>query len=182
MDLASQHSACDLKGVIAQSPAPLWLVAYTLPRHEKAVQEQLSLRGIESFLPLYSRASRWKDRMMHLQLPLFPCYVFARVPLRQRVRVLESPGVVRLVGFNGHPAALPDTEIESLQRALEARAAEPYPYLTAGRRVQVTSGPLQGIEGIVVRRKNNLRIVVSIDCILRSVSLEIQASELREAE
>jgi transcription antitermination factor NusG len=145
------------------------------------VNEQLALRGIDSFLPLYGAASRWKDRVVQLHLPLFPCYIFVHIPFSERVQVLETPGIIRLVGFSGHPAILPDDEIETLQRSLEARKAEPCPYLAAGNRVRIASGALKGLEGVVLRRKNNLRIVVSDDCILRSVSLEIEASELRAA-
>jgi transcription antitermination factor NusG len=171
----------ETKGLPLQCSDGCWLAAYTLPRHEKVVQEQLSLRGVESFLPLYGKISQWKDRVVQLHLPLFPCYIFVHIPLARRVRVLESPGVIRLVGFSGHPAILPDEDIEALQRSLETRNAEPCPYLSAGKRVRVASGPLQGLEGVVMRRKKDLRIVVSVDCILRSVSLEVQASELCEA-
>lgn len=171
----------EIKGLPLPCSDACWLAAYTLPRHEKTVQEQLSLRRLESFLPLYGKVSQWKDRVVQLHLPLFPCYIFVHVPLAQRVRVLETPGVIRLVGFNGHPAILPDQEIESLQRSLEARKAEPCPYLSAGKRVRIAAGPLQGLEGVVMRRKKDLRIVVSVDCILRSFSLEVQASELCEA-
>ncbi|MFB3916885.1 MAG: transcription termination/antitermination protein NusG [Terriglobales bacterium] len=160
---------------------PHWYAVYTFPRHEKTVQEQLLLRSVPSYLPLYESRSRWKDRMVRLQLPLFPGYVFVRIPLRQRLRVLEIPGVVRLVGFNGHPAVLQDDEIESLQRSLAVRNAVPFPYLATGKRVHIKSGPLQGLQGVVVRRKGKLRIVVSVDSILRSISLEIEAADLQAA-
>lgn len=160
---------------------PHWYAVYTFPRHEKSVQEHFLLRSLSTYLPLYESRSQWKDRVVKLQLPLFPGYVFVRIPLQQRVRVLEVPGVVRLVGFNGHPAVLPDEEIEALQRSLAFRRAQPHPYLATGKRVRIKSGPLRGLEGVVVRRKGNLRIVVSIDSILRSVALEIEASDLQAA-
>jgi transcription antitermination factor NusG len=156
-----------------------WYAAYTLPRHEKAVQEQLKLRSVESYLPLYNKRSRWKDRIARLVLPLFPGYVFVRIPLMRRVGVLGTPGIVRLVGFNGRPAAIPDEEIESLRKFLSLRAAEPSRYLSAGKRVRVLSGPLEGLEGVVVRRKNACRIVVSIDSIQRAVAFEVAAADLQ---
>jgi transcription antitermination factor NusG len=156
-----------------------WYVAYTLPRHEKAVQEQLNLRLLESYLPLFEKSSRWKDRTVRLQLPLFPGYVFVNMLLPQRVRVLEVPGVVRLVGFNGHPTALPEGEIEALQRCLELRKAEPHPYLAVGRRVRITSGPLAGLEGVILRRRNQLRIIVSVVSIQRSIAVEVDAADLQ---
>src|SRR5712671_437410 len=126
-----------------------WYAAYTCANHEKRVREQLEQRSIESYLPVYEAVRRWKDRRMRLQLPLFPGYVFVRMAMVDRLRVLQVPSVVRLVGFNGHLAALPDTEIDALKNGLlNGVRAEPYPFLTAGRRVRVISGPFEGIAGI----------------------------------
>src|SRR5713226_7668983 len=109
---------------------PRWYAAYTSANHEKRVTLQLGQRSVEHFLPLYESARRWKDRKMRLQLPLFPGYVFVRLALRDRLQVLQVPSVVRLVGFNGHPSALAEEEIEGLRRALaEGVRAEPHPYL-----------------------------------------------------
>jgi Transcription antiterminator len=92
-------------------------------------------------------------------MALFPGYVFVRIPLEQRLRVLQLPGAVRLVAFNGRPAALPDEEIESLRTRLTvAHMLEPHPYLRVGRRIRVRSGPLQGLEGIIVRKKDRCRL------------------------
>ena len=116
---------------------------------------------------------------MRLQLPLFPGYVFVRMVLVNRLRVLEVPGVVRVVGFSGHPSALPDEEIEGLKKSLACGVhAEPHPFLIVGRRVQVKAGPLEGLEGIVIRRKNRLRLVISLDLIHRAAAVEIEATDL----
>jgi transcription antitermination factor NusG len=156
-----------------------WYAAYTCANHEKRVREQLGQRSIESYLPLYETVRRWNDRRMRLQLPLFPGYVFVRMAMVDRLRVLQVPSVVRLVGFNGHLAALPDTEIDALKNGLlNGVRAEPYPFLTAGRRVRVISGPFEGIAGIVVRRKNRLRLVISLDLIQRAASVEVEAHDL----
>src|SRR4029077_3907037 len=134
----------------------------TCANHEKRVREQLEPRSIESYLPLYEAVRRWKDRRMRLQLPLFPGYVFVRMALVDRLRVLQVPSVVRLVGFNGHLAALPDAEIEGLKTGLASGVrAEPHPFLSAGRPVRVRSGPLAGMQGVLVRRKNSVRFIVS---------------------
>src|SRR5258708_22624748 len=105
---------------------PRWYAAYTCANHEKRVREQLQQRSIESFLPLYETIRRWKDRTVRLQLPLFPGYTFLRIALRDRLSVLEIPSVVRLVGFHGRPAALPEEQIEQLKKAL-AGALPPAP-------------------------------------------------------
>ncbi len=158
---------------------PRWYAAYTCARHEKRVAEQLARRSVELFLPLYETVHRWKNGRARLQLPLFPSYVFVRIALKDRLRVLEIPSVVRLVGFNGLPTALPDDEMEALRNALVRRLrAEPHPYLTAGRRVRINSGPFVGLEGILVRRKGNLRVVLSLDLIMRSVVVDIDSADL----
>ncbi len=158
---------------------PRWYAAYTSANHEKRVAEQLEVRSVEHFVPLYESMRRWKDRKVRLQLPLFPGYVFVRLALRDRLRVLEVPGVARLVGFNGLPCALPDSEIEALKAGLASGVrAEPHPYLTVGRRVRVKTGPLAGVEGVLKRKKNSARLVISLDLIMRSVAVDVEAADV----
>src|SRR5208283_3408781 len=158
---------------------PRWYAAYTSANHEKRIAMQLGQRSLEHFLPLYDSVRRWKDRRMLLQLPLFPGYVFAHFALRDRLQVLQIPGVAKLVSFNGLPAALPQQEIEALRASLESGLrAEPHPYLKVGRRARVKAGPLRGMQGILVRRKNRSRFVISLDLIMRSVAVEVDALEL----
>jgi transcription antitermination factor NusG len=159
-----------------------WYVLYTFPRHEKRVAEQIEMRRFTSFLPVYRSVRRWKDRRKELELALFPGYVFVRMQLENRLLVLQLPGVVRLVCFNGQPAAISAEEIEDLRSKLSCgQRIEPHPYLRTGRRVRVRSGPMQGLEGIVVRRKDRCRIVFSIDLIKRSVAVELDEADLEAA-
>ncbi len=161
---------------------PRWYAVQTCANHEKRVLEQLGQRTVEAYLPLYESVRRWKDRRMRLELPLFPGYVFVHLELRDRLRVLQTPSVVRLVGFGGQPAALPDQEIEALRHGLTHKLRlEPHPYLKVGNRVRVRTGPLQGLEGILVRKKNGSRFVISMDLIMRSVAAEIDVAELEPA-
>jgi transcription antitermination factor NusG len=158
---------------------PHWYAIYTSANHEKRVADQLELRSIEHFLPLYESARRWKDRRVLLEVPLFPGYLFVRLALRDRLQVLQVPGVARLVGFNGMPAALSTVEIESLRVGLGCGVrALPHPYLTIGRRFRVKSGPLKGFEGILLRQKGNLRLVLSIDLIVRSIVVDVDAIDV----
>jgi len=157
---------------------PRWYAAYTCARHEKRVAEQLSRRSVEHYFPEYETISRWKDRRVRLSLPLFPGYVFVRVPLCERLRVLTIPSVVRLVGFHG-PAALPAEEIEKLRDGLGSLHPRPHPFLTAGDRVEIVEGPLQGMEGILLRRKGVFRVVLSLDLIKSSVSVDLDANAIR---
>jgi len=157
-----------------------WYAAYTCANHEKRVREQLEQRSIESYLPVYKTVRRWKDRQMRMQLPLFPGYVFVRMALVDRLRVLQVPSVARLVGFNGHLAALPDAEIEGLKNGLASGVrAEPHPFLTDGRRVRIKAGPLEGREGILLRRKGNLRVVLSIELIQRSIVVDVDVADVQ---
>jgi transcription antitermination factor NusG len=158
---------------------PRWYAVYMNANHEKHVADQLRVREVEFLLPTYSSVRRWKDRRVNLKLPLFPGYVFVRVALRDRLRVLKVPGVVRLVGFGGTPCALPQEDIDAIQGCLDCGYyLEPHPYLQVGRRARVKSGPLQGLEGIILRKKNRTRFVLSFEIILRSVAVEIDGVEL----
>lgn len=159
-----------------------WYAVYTRANHEKSVACQLRLRSLESFLPLYERTSHWQDRRVKIQVPLFSGYVFVRMALEEKLRVLQTPGVVCLVGFSGVPVALSDTEMEALRRSLIGMLrAEPCPYLRVGRRVRLTSGPLQGLEGVLVKKKGGWRFVVSIDLIQRSIAVEVDAMNVAAA-
>jgi len=159
---------------------PHWYAAYTFAQHEKCVAAELGAREVEHFLPLYSSVRRWKDRRVQLEVPLFPGYVFVRLALRDRLRVVQIPSVVRLVGFNGLPTALPDAEMEIIRSGLSQKlCAEPHPFLTVGRRVRITGGPFGGLEGILKRKKNNLRVVVSLELIQRSVVVDVDAADVR---
>jgi transcription antitermination factor NusG len=156
-----------------------WYALYTCPRHEKQVAEQIEQRRISCFLPLYRSLRRWKDRRKELELALFPGYVFVRIAPQNRLQVLRVPGAVRLVTFNGQPSALPEAEIESLRRGLAGRVRmAPHPYLQVGRRVRVRSGPMAGLEGILRRRKEGLRLVVSIEMLARSVAVEVDEADV----
>jgi transcription antitermination factor NusG len=156
-----------------------WYALYTCPRHEKCVVQQIEERSIACFLPLYRSVRRWKDRRKELELALFPGYVFVRLALQDRFRVLQLPSAVRLVSFNGQPAILPEAEIEQLRERLSRSGhAEPHPYLRVGRRVRVCGGPMQGLEGIIVRRKDRCRVVFSLDLIMRSVAVEVDESDV----
>ena len=138
------------------------------------------MREFEHFLPLYSSVRRWKDRRVQLEVPLFPGYVFVRLALCDRLQVVQIPSVVRLVGFGGLPTALPDTEMEMLRSGLcQSLRAEPHPFLTVGRRVRITAGPLAGLEGVLKRKKSGLRIVVTLELIQRSIAVDVDAADIR---
>jgi transcription antitermination factor NusG len=156
---------------------PQWYATYTCANHEKRVAAELRARAVENFLPLYPSVRRWKDRRVRLDLPLFPGYVFVRLALCDRIRVVQVPGVVRLVGFGGVPAALPESEVEIVRAGLSRGSrAEPHPFLTVGRRVRIVDGPFAGLQGILKQKKSGLRVVVSLELIQRSVVVDVDAA------
>jgi transcription antitermination factor NusG len=161
---------------------PRWYAVYTNTNHEKQVALQLGQRSIEHHLPLYDSMRRWKDRRVRLQMPLFPGYLFVRIALCDRLQVLQIPSVVHLVSFAGRPAPLKEEDVHALQNCLRhSHPVEPHAYLQVGRRARVQRGFLQGLEGIILRRKNKTRLIVSFDLIQRSVSVEIDAMDLAPA-
>jgi transcription antitermination factor NusG len=157
-----------------------WFAACTSPRHEKRVDQYLSLRQIEHYLPLYHPRRRWADgSIVTLDLPLFPGYIFVRIDRGERVRVLEVPGIVTFVGGTGRqPASLPEAEIEALRAGLRLRRAEPHSLLIVGQRARIRSGALAGMEGVVLRQKGSLRVVLTVNLILQSVAVEVDGTEL----
>ncbi len=157
----------------------LWYAGCTASRHEKSVAEHLRQRGIEHLLPLYDTVHRWKNGRHHLQLPLFPGYIFVRIALCERLRVLEVPGFARLVGFSAIPYPVEDAEINAMRSALSCGLkVEPYPYLTAGTRVEICRGPLQGTTGFLLRRHGACRVVLSVDLIMRSMVVEVDVADV----
>jgi transcription antitermination factor NusG len=166
----------------AQEVSANWFAAYTNSHHEKRVAFHFAERQIEAFLPLYATRHRWKNRCeMNLELPLFPNYVFVFIDARERVRVLEVPGVQSLVGFGRTLAPLPHFEIEALRSGLGQRKIEPHPYLVIGERVRIKAGPMTGMEGVLVRKKNNFRVVLALDVIMQSVAVEVDADDVEPA-
>lgn len=159
-----------------------WYALYTRHQHEKTVARVLAGKGFEIFLPLYATAHRWKDRTKQLSLPLFPCYVFLRGDTGRRVDILGTPGVHSLVGSEGRPAPIEQYEVEAIRQMVESRMqVEPHPFLRCGDWIRVKSGPLAGIEGILVRKKNLFRLVVSVELLQKSVAVEVDVSTVERA-
>ena len=156
-----------------------WYAVFAVPQNEKAVAKHLALRGIESFLPTYETERIWKNRQrVHLILPLFPSYLFVRICNRDRGRVLQSPGVLRLVGTSKGPTPVPDSIVEFLRSDLCHGRIEPYHELVVGRKVRIKDGPMQGLEGVLIRKNENLRFVLTIEMINQQAAVEISPENL----
>ena len=159
---------------------PRWYAIRTRSRAEKVVQEQITQRGLESFLPLMTRVSIWKDRRKRIEWPLFAGYCFARFTGEQRLLVLQSPGVVEIVGSAvGRAEPIPDDEIITMQRVISSRQVyEPHSHLTEGMAVEVLRGPLLGLRGKLVRKTDGCRLIVAINLIGQGAAVHIDAQDI----
>ncbi len=175
---AGPAPARDAIHVSLNEDAPWWAI-YTRHQHEKVVAEMLELKGLEVFLPLYQSVRRWKDRKKLLSLPLFPCYVFVRGSFNRRLQVVTTPGVHMILSHGERAAVIPEEEIDAIRRTVESSSrVEPHPFLRCGERVRVTRGSLEGVEGILVRKKSLYRLVLSVNMLAQSVAVEIDASDV----
>lgn len=158
-------------------PSSHWHALHLRYQHEMMAADILSTKGFQVFLPTYQTVHRWKDRNKQVTLPLFPGYLFFADGLERRLHILTTPGVCAIVGIAGIPAVIPSEEIESIRRAVKSLAnLEPHPFLTHGDRVRVRFGPLVGVEGILVRKKHQSRLVLSVQMLGASAAVEIDAS------
>jgi len=157
-----------------------WFALAVRSQHEKAVQEQLLAKSLEAYVPLYRARRRWSDRTKTLELPLFSRYAFCRFSYEDRLMVLSTPGVLKVVGFGGKPTPVPENEIEAIRAMIASgRGVMPWPVLRLGQRVRIEAGPLHGVEGILVREKSIYRVVVSVELLNRGVAVEIDREEIR---
>jgi transcription antitermination factor NusG len=163
---------------VSESLSP-WYAIYTRHQHEKMVAQILTSKGFNTFLPLYATTHRWKDRTKVLALPLFPCYVFLKGDIERRLQIVTTPGIFGLVSSGGQPAAIPNVEIEAIQRVIESGTkVEAYPFLKCGNRVRVKCGPLAGIEGILVRKKSVSRLVLTVEILGTAAAIEVSAFQV----
>ena len=156
-----------------------WYAVFTVPQNEKSALKHLDLREVESFLPTYETIRVWKNRQrMKIILPLFPSYLFVHIHSRERAKVLQSPGVLHIVGNGKEYVSLPDPEIEFLRSGIGHQRIEPYRELVVGEKVRIRRGPMQGICGTLVRRGSDLRFILTVALINQHASVEVDAANL----
>jgi len=159
---------------------PNWYALSTKARHEKKVYERLYQKNIESFLPLQTIQKKWSDRYKIVEEPLFSCYVFVKIALKDRLPVLQTDGAVRFVLFNGIPATIPDSQIEAIRLVLEEKKeVARIDYLTPGQKIEVVQGPLKGITGILINVKNQRRLALRLDSIMQAISVDIDYRDIK---
>ena len=175
--LSTRSSAAPI--VAGNQAERTWYAVFTLPQNEKSVARQLALREIESFLPTYESVKVWKNRQrVRIMLPLFPTYLFVRIDSRQRTRVLQSPGVIHIVGNRHEHVPVPESAIELLRSGIQRRIMEPYRDLVVGKKVRIKNGAMEGLEGVLVRKGNGLRFVLAMEMINQYAAIEVAAEDL----
>jgi len=158
-----------------------WYAVYTRPRNEKKVYEKLQEKGIETFLPLVKRTHQWKDRKKKVDMPLFNSYLFVKIEYKNRFSVLQTNGVVKIINFNGVPAVVPEWQIDSLRRMITfPERIRLENYMRPGELVKVINGPFEGMQGTIKHLKGEDRLVISIDGILQSVSVDIDLVDVKK--
>jgi transcription antitermination factor NusG len=154
-----------------------WFALQVQSRHEAAVAEHLSAREYETFLPFYKCRKRWSDRIKEIEAPVFPGYLFCRFNLQNRLPILATPRVIQIVGCNRTPIPVNEGEIHAIQRLVASGIpSQPWPFLQLGDSVRIESGPLSGLEGILVDFKGNHRLVVSVTLLQRSVAAVLDSA------
>jgi len=160
-----------------------WFALQVKPRHEIATARMLRNKGLEEFVPTYSSLRQWSDRQKQVEFPLFSGYIFCKFHPARKLPVITTAGVVRIVGTSCGPASIAEHEIDSIRRAVESgQKVQPHPYIAEGSKVRVENGPMAGIEGIFVGYKNRSEMIISVDLLQRSISLQIKGYAIAVTE
>jgi len=170
-----------MKGGLSTRLCSHWYAVQTRSRFERSVEAELTAKGLETYLPAVREIHRWKDRKKQVDVPLFSGYVFTRIPDHptRRLDVLRTNGTVRILGNGAGIEPVPDYEIEAIRQLLQARVTcFSHPFLRQGAWVRVKYGPLEGVEGLLTRMKNQSRLVISVQMLSQSVATEIDAEDV----
>jgi len=151
-----------------------WFALQTRPNNERKVERLLKQKGYECFTPTYRLKRKWSDRVVEIDFPLFPGYVFCRFNASALGKAISTQGVTRVVGFGGTPAEVAREEIESLQLLAQSNfLREPWKYLPSGTKVLIETGPLAGVQGVISVGENKLQLIISVTLLQRSVAIQL---------
>ena len=154
-----------------------WFALQVRSRHEMGIALALRGKGYESFLPTYRCRKNWSDRVKEVESPLFPGYLFCQFDSQDRLPILTTPGIIQIVGYNRQPIPIELSEISAIQTLVASGVPnQPWPYLQVGDKVRIDSGPLRGLEGLLVEFKGNRRLVLSVTLLQRSVAVEMESA------
>lgn len=164
---------------VGSSQAAQWYAVRTRSRHEKLVRDQLEKQGVEPLLPTVKRLSQWKDRKKEIEVPLFSGYCFVKFSREARLPVQQVSGVVEIVGSGNRPEPIPEAEIEALKTLMTSVLPfDSHPYLHEGMQVEVVRGPLQGVQGILLRKEKRHRLVIGVRLIQQAAAVEIDVRDV----
>ena len=167
-----------------QSQKKIWYAVYLKSRHEFKTEKKLLEKNIGTFLPVIERIRQWKDRKKVVSFPLFSGYIFVNIAddYKSMLSILKTPGVVRFLTLEGKPTPIPDEQIISLKKIIENKEQiDPHPYISEGQKVRITHGPLEGVEGILMKKLNHNFLVLSIDLIKQGAAVKIDAFDIEPA-
>lgn len=177
--MANKYSASEVPLEISegQETQGNWFALSANVRHEKVVSELLRNKGFETFLPLYKQRHQYAHRLREFELPLFPGYLFCHATLVQRLPIMTTPGVLRIIGAGRTPIPVDHREINSLKKAVEAGVPmAPHHFWQSGEIGRISNGPLAGVEGVVVKSKQSMRLILCVTLLQRAVMLEIDSN------
>jgi transcription antitermination factor NusG len=158
-----------------------WYAVHIMARHEKRVAAQFEEMRVCTFLPLLHQVHRWSDRRTVVEIPMFSCYAFVHMvqTVEERLKVLRTPGVLGFVGSERQGTSIPDEQIESLRKAVSEKVpCLPHPFISAGKRVRIRGGSLDGVEGILMRQGGDHSLVISVELLQRSVSIRVEGYDI----
>lgn len=158
-----------------------WYAVLTRARHEKAAAHRLGERGVTTFLPTVTEVHRWNDRKKTVELPLFSCYLFVKLMPgnEERQRVLRTDSVLGLVGTQGLGTPIPNEQIDAIRTLVsEQLPCCSHPFLKTGQRVRIRGGALEGIEGILLSRNGDRRLIISVDAMQRSLAIQVEGYDV----
>jgi transcription antitermination factor NusG len=158
-----------------------WYAVHTMARHEKRVAAQFEEKRVCTFLPLLHQVHRWSDRRSVVEIPMFSCYAFVRMvrTAEERLKILRTPGVLGFVGSERQGTSIPDEQIESIRRAISEKVpCLPHPFISAGKRVRIRGGSLDGVEGILMRQGGDHSLVLSVELLRRSIWIRVEGYDI----
>jgi transcription antitermination factor NusG len=158
-----------------------WYAVHTMARHEKRIAAQFEEKKVCTFLPLLRQMHKWSDRTSMVEVPMFTCYAFVRIAqtTEERLKILRTPGVLGFVGSERQGTPVPDEQVESLRTAFNEKIpCFPHAFLSAGNRVRIRGGSLDGVEGILVRHGADQSLVVTVELLRRSVAIRVDGYDV----
>lgn len=178
---SDQRSTCNMQTTIPQETTRHWYALYTRPNFEKRVEQELQKMGVQPYLPLRATLRQWSDRKKWIEAPLFSCYVFVKADARERLLALTPDGVVRMLGHHGQPSIIPEFEITAVKNMLAHDFdPEPIPHVEPGDLLEITSGPLAGLRGVLQSVQGRQRFVIAFEAIGQAVAINIEHSHMKK--